>query len=259
MYQKGSITKPLQKYKKLAAILAIATVTCAATLALILNFSNIKYGFEEFVAKQIGAKVESIMVSGVERQDPVALFAALGLKKGSSLVGFDITGAKERIEALDWVKEASVERKLPSTVGLEIEEHVAFARLKLNDGLWLIDGQGELITKSSKAYKELPLFAGKGAAAVAPKLMTLLAKHKEVARHVVGAEYVGERRWDINMASGVKIMLPELETDHALMLLKVLDERRKVLSMKGGAVDLRLKDRIVLRLDAKVASSIGYL
>lgn len=259
MYQKGSITKPLQKYKKLAAVLAIASVTCALVLALVFNFSNIKYGFEEFVAKQIGAKVESILVSGAERQDPVALFAALGLKKGSSLVGFDISAAKERIEALDWVKEASVERKLPSTVRLEIEEHVAFARLKLNDGLWLIDGQGELITKSSEEFDALPLFEGKGAASEAPKLMALLSKHKEIARQVAGASYIGARRWDLNMASGVTIMLPEQETDHALMLLKVLDERRKVLSMKGGAVDLRLKDRIVLRLDAKVASSIGYL
>lgn len=257
--QGTSIHKPMQKYKKIAIVATSATITFALLLTFILNFSAIKYSFEEFVARQIGAKVESIMVSGVERQDPVALFSALGLKKGSSLVGFDITDAKERIEELDWVKEASVVRKLPSTVMLEITEHKAFARLKLNDGQWLIDEKGQLISKSTDEFKDLPLFEGKSAASQASSLMSILKKQPEIAKQLVGALYVSERRWDLKMASGVKIMLPEKEQEHALMLLKVLDERRNVLSMKGGAVDLRLKDRIVLRLDAKVASSVGYL
>ncbi|MBI1364041.1 MAG: FtsQ-type POTRA domain-containing protein [Proteobacteria bacterium] len=212
------------------------------------NWDSVKAEGEEFIARQIGAKVDRIMVTGMVNTNPQAMREALGMKKGDSLVGFSVADARSRIEDLDWVARASVVRELPSTLKVEIEEYKPLARLELNDSTWVIDRDGTLITSHVDGFDKLPLLQGKGAAAQAAGLFALIGEMPELSSRFVGATYVGERRWDLQFSSGVSVMLPEENPGRALRMLKILDSRRGVLAMENGAVDFRLPDRIVLRM-----------
>jgi len=212
------------------------------------NWAYVKAEGEEFIARQIGASVERIEVAGRVNTDLKKLNAALGMRKGDSLVGFSVADARTRIEDLDWVSGASVVRELPSTLRVTIEEYKPLAQLELNDSTWVIDRDGTLITSEVTGFESLPLLRGKGAAGQAAGLFALVREMPELAMQMTGATFVGERRWDLSFKSGVTVMLPEENPARALRMLKVLDSRRNVLSMDNGAIDFRLPDRIVLRV-----------
>jgi cell division protein FtsQ len=80
----------------------------------------------------------------------------------------------------------------------------------------------------------------------------------DLQQHLVAAIRVGDRRWTLKLASGVEIMLPDDNIQEALASLTKLDSERGVLRRDIAAVDLRLLDRITVRLrETAVATPPG--
>ena len=59
---------------------------------------------------------------------------------------------------------------------------------------------------------------------------------------------VAERRWDLRLENGITIRLPEIGEDAAIAEVLRLDREDGLLSRDIAAVDLRLEDRLVIRL-----------
>ena len=57
------------------------------------------------------------------------------------------------------------------------------------------------------------------------------------------------------MKSGVEVLLPEREPEHALTTLVDLDREKKLLSRDIVAVDLRLSDRVTVRQSDAAAAA----
>jgi cell division protein FtsQ len=70
----------------------------------------------------------------------------------------------------------------------------------------------------------------------------------------VAAIRVGDRRWTLTLASGLEIMLPDDNIAEALTSLTKLDEDKGVLKRDIAAVDLRLLDRVTVRLRETAAA-----
>lgn len=213
-----------------------------------------------YVAETTGAVVEKIVVTGAVYTGKDDLQAALGLKKGDSLVGFDAGAARERIEQLPWVRLASVDRMLPDRVNVTIYEHVPLARLVADGKIWIINKDGErIVADTDNAFPGLPLLQGNGAAEAAGTLFAHLSNWPQLLGQLREAEWVGGRRWDLRFVSGVVVQLPEDSKDftaeQALPLLAKLEEARHVLTLNAGQVDLRLPDRVVLRLPDTVGAT----
>lgn len=213
-----------------------------------------------YVAEATGAVVEKIVVTGAVYTGKDDLQTALGLKKGDSLVGFDAGAARERIEQLPWVRLASVDRMLPDRVNVMIYEHVPLARLVAEGTIWVINKDGErIVADTDNAFPGLPLLQGEGAAEHANELFAHLANWPQLLSQLREAQWVGERRWDLRFVSGVVVQLPEQDkdfgTEQALPLLAKLEEARHVLTLNAGEVDLRLPDRVVLRLPETVGAT----
>lgn len=225
------------------------------------NWGHAASTAEEFIARQIDAQLQDVLVSGVVYADPQALRDALALEKGSSLVGFDAQATRQRLQEVTWVKAAAVTRELPSTVRLEITEYAPLARLDVDGDVYVIDREGVQITKpvlgsDTHNFEGLPVLRGMGADKAAASLFYLLEATPEIAKSVRGGTYVGNRRWDLHFDGGVLAKLPEKTPEIALEYLKRLHDERQILNVEGVLVDLRLEDRIVLRLPA---AANGYL
>ena len=213
-----------------------------------------------YVARATGAVVERIVVSGAVYTAKDELQSALGLTRGDSLVGFDARSARGRIEQLPWVRLASVDRMLPDRVNVTVYEHVPLARLVMDGEIWVINKDGQrIVADTNNAFAGLPLLKGDGAADVAGDLFMHLANWPQLLGQLREAEWVGERRWDLRFVSGVVVQLPEASRDfgleQALPLLAKLEEARHVLTLNAGEVDLRLADRVVLRLPEDVGQT----
>jgi cell division protein FtsQ len=59
---------------------------------------------------------------------------------------------------------------------------------------------------------------------------------------------VGDRRWTLRLSSGIDIMLPDDGVTDALNTLVGLDHNRNLLARNIAAVDLRLADRVSVRM-----------
>jgi cell division protein FtsQ len=252
------VSEPVRRVRRLRlpsprqaawSLVVAALCGCAAVAGMYAqqNWGTLSADAEEFVARQIGAKVEKILVSGVVNTSQADLLTALALKKGDTLVGFSASAARDRVEALDWVESASVVRELPSTVRIDIIEKKPLALLAMNDGDWIIDREGQLISPANDDFGHLPLLRGKGAAEQASALFALLAEIPEVMKNLQGATYVGDRRWDVQFVNEITVMLPEENPAKALRLLATLAQVRKIFDARGTVVDLRAPDRVVLR------------
>jgi len=78
--------------------------------------------------------------------------------------------------------------------------------------------------------------------------MEIFRAAKPIIGRVRGLLRVGERRWDVILDRGQKIMLPEKGAVEALQQVLVMDENSRVLSREVSVVDVRNPARPTLRL-----------
>lgn len=91
--------------------------------------------------------VDSVVVEGATRSGSEAVRVASGIDESDPLLLLDASDAAARIEALPWVKEASVDRKLPSTVRIRVTERTPVAVLMRGSTLVLVDATGRGLGK----------------------------------------------------------------------------------------------------------------
>jgi cell division protein FtsQ len=66
---------------------------------------------------------------------------------------------------------------------------------------------------------------------------------------------VADRRWNLRLKNGIDVRLPETNVEQALDRLVALDREKKILSRDILAIDLRLPDRVTVRLSDAAAAA----
>ncbi|MEM6711057.1 MAG: FtsQ-type POTRA domain-containing protein [Pseudomonadota bacterium] len=209
-------------------------------------------------AAKSGFGVRSVRISGLgdTREGDVLDYLSVGPE--TSVVGFDMMAARERVLALPWVRDASVRRVYPDTLLVDIEEHAPFARMLRQGRIFLVTLDGTEITDEvTGAHASLPLVVGEGAPEEASAFFTQLAERPYVLDRVVALERVGERRWTLHMHANVRVFMPETQADIALLRLEGLMREDALLERAVAVVDLRQADQLVVRLVDGAAELMG--
>jgi cell division protein FtsQ len=199
-------------------------------------------------------KLSDVTVEGRDYVSREAILAALAVSSGDSLLGIDLQAARKRLEAIDWVASATVERRLPDTLYVTLKERRAVAIWQNGEDFTLIDKNGRTVRASRMppGAEALLLLGGAGAPEHVGELLLLLAYEPVVARQLRAAVWVGQRRWNLVLSNDVEIWLPEEDAVAALQRLAKLDAENKILSREFGVVDLRLPDKLYLRKRSSV-------
>jgi cell division protein FtsQ len=194
-------------------------------------------------------KLTDVTVEGRDYVEKSAILAALDVKPGDSLLGIDLQASRQKLEAIDWVESATVERRLPDTLYVTLKERRAVAIWQNGAEYTLIDTDGRTVRASRMppGAETLLLLGGAGAPEHVGELLLLLAYEPTVARQLRAAVWVGQRRWNLILTNGVEIWLPEEDAVAALKKLAILDAQQKLLSREFGVVDLRLPDKLYLK------------
>jgi cell division protein FtsQ len=66
---------------------------------------------------------------------------------------------------------------------------------------------------------------------------------------------VGERRWNLRLKNSIDVRLPESDVASALERLVVLDREKNLITRDILAIDLRLPDRVTVRLSDTAAQA----
>ena len=199
-----------------------------------------------------GFNVNDITVEGRKRTQRDDLVAAINVSQGSSIFAIDLDRVHAHIEALPWVEDAVVLRRLPNILHVSLREREPFAFYREPETLALIDRKGVTITRHHlKPFSHLPVFSGEGATLRAAAFMDTLRAYPVLRNRMVAAHWTGKRRWTVQLDHGGRVHLPEGNIGSALDRLMQLEKDRRILAVERQEIDLRLPDRVLLRPKGK--------
>ncbi|WP_157015825.1 cell division protein FtsQ/DivIB [Mesorhizobium xinjiangense] len=230
------------------AATALTAVLFGATAAYGVVLGGHSNAVIQTVTAQGGFAVDDVHISGLRELSEIDVLGAVGLNGWTSLVGFDAAAARDRVAALPWVQSASVRKIYPDQLEVVVEEKDAFAIWQHGSELSLIERSGKVIAPFRGGHAALPLVVGRGAPEEARDIVAMVAGRPVLADRVKGYVRVADRRWDLRLANGVTLRLPEKDVGAAIDDLLAVDARQGLLSRDIAAVDLRIEDRFVVQL-----------
>lgn len=194
-----------------------------------------------------GFGINDVQISGEAETAELAVLEKLEL--GGSLVWFDVEQAQERVASLPWVERAVVRKFYPSTLQVDIEERTPFALWQREGKVYVMDASGtEIVPLDDARFAKLPFMVGATANEKAAQFFLEILAEPKIADQMRAAVFVAGRRWDLHLENGVTVKLPEKDMREALAQLVKLDDERQLLARDVIVVDLRLPDRITVRL-----------
>jgi cell division protein FtsQ len=208
------------------------------------------------LANAAGFRITSVTVNGRKQLTQDEVLAAGGVNGRSSLLFLDAAGVRDSLKRDPWIADATVLKLYPGALQIDITERRPFALWQENGKLSVIADDGVVLEPYvTQRFASLPLVVGKGAETRAKDFLALVAKYPVVNDQLKAAIFVGERRWNLRLKDGLDIRLPETDVGRALAALVKYDREDKLLSRDITAIDMRLPDRLTVRLSEEAAKA----
>jgi len=198
-------------------------------------------------------RAEHIVVSGNRSLADQDVAALLKVHLPDTLVGFDVSRARQALLDNSWIKSASLRKVYPDTVMVNVEEHEPAALWKINGSVKAVASDGHVIHEALLEHADLPQMVGIGANTAGRALLAGMQPYGDLRSRASAYVRVADRRWNLVLRDGPTIMLPEKGWREALVRLQELDRVHSLLDRAITAIDLRLFDRTTLRLNETVS------
>ena len=196
-----------------------------------------------------GFIVTEIQFAGNHHLTDQSLQATLSVNPGTPMAAVDIDAARRRIEGLEWVRASELRRVLPDQLRLRIVEREPIALWQRNKDFIVVDALGEPIEDVAiERFGHLPLIVGEGAPGAFKDLWDFFGFETNFTHQIEAATWVARRRWNLRLANGLEIFLPEGKFGVAWDHLSEAVDMEKLLSMDLLSVDLRKTGQIVVEV-----------
>jgi len=210
----------------------------------------------DVAANALGFRIAAISLSGEKEVSREEILTTAGVTGRVSLLFLDADAARKQLLANPWIGDAAVLKLYPNRLQITITERHAFA-------LWQKDGRVSVIAADGtvlepfveKRYLGLPLVVGRDAERQAKDFLAVIDRYPEIRSALRASILVADRRWDLRLTNGINVQLPETDVETALNRLVELDHDKKLLSRDLTVVDLRLPDRVTVRLSDAAAAA----
>jgi len=241
---------------------AAALLLLAAT-----GYGVVEGGHAEKIAAQVqdicdtaanaaGFNISEIALAGEHEVSRESILTLAGISGRSSLLFLNAARARARLTANPWIAEASVLKLYPGRLRIGISERKPFALWQQDGKVSLIAADGTVLEPYVPArFTHLPLLVGRGAERAGADFVALLERHPALARLVRASVLVADRRWSLHLKNDIEVLLPEHKPDAALSRLAGLDRAKQLLTRDIVSVDLRLADRVTVRLTDAAAAA----
>jgi cell division protein FtsQ len=208
------------------------------------------------VANALGFRITSIALAGQRHITREEILTTAGVTGRTSLLFLDATAARARLKTNPWIAEATVLKLYPGRLHIAITERDAFALWQKSGKVTVIAEDGTVVEPYvAKRFAKLPLVVGPGAELKAKEFLALIDRYPLLRDQLHESTLVAERRWNLQLKNGITVRLPEADVERALELLVQLDRDKKLLSRDVATVDLRLSDRVTVRLSNEAAAA----
>ena len=200
-------------------------------------------------ANAVGFRIAAVAINGRKQLTQDEILAIGGVNGRSSLLFLDAAVVRDRLKANPWIADANVLKLYPDRLQIDVTERSAFALWQQDGRLSVVADDGAVLESYvSRRFTSLPLVVGKGAETRAKDFLALLDRYPQVKSSTRAAILVGERRWNLRLKDGLDVRLPENDIGNALAMLSKLDSEDHLFSRDIVAIDMRLPDRLTVRL-----------
>jgi cell division protein FtsQ len=206
------------------------------------------------MTSRCGLRVEEIMVVGRTHAPTAKILAAIQLKRGDPILTRSVREIQNSLEELSWIRQAQVQRRLPNTLYINLEERQPIAIWQHQKVHYLIDGEGVVISSENVSnFKKLPLVVGGDAPLHVPEILRILDRFPEIRQQVTALVRVGGRRWNVQLREALEVKLPEIHPEEALARLNLLLQQNKIDPSEMATIDLRIDNQMIMRLSPAAA------
>ncbi|WP_273789245.1 cell division protein FtsQ/DivIB [Bartonella sp. ML70XJBT] len=196
-----------------------------------------------------GFVVVDIDISGNKRLTKQDILKILELDVAPSIFTFDVERARSLLEKQAWVQSANVQKIYPNRMRISVVEREPYAIWQHDSIMDIVDHTGRVIVSfKGETVRDLPLVVGQGAQNAAKGFIQALSVYRQVYDRVRSFVRVGDRRWDLVLDNGMRLMLPENGALERLSSLVSSGIMQDLLSRDILSIDLRLADRITVSL-----------
>jgi cell division protein FtsQ len=121
----------------------------------------VAFGARHFATTSDRFGLEHLKLEGATRFSDAQLISLMGIETGDNLFALDVVALERRLVDHPWIESARVQRKLPSTLELQIVEYQARAIAALGDRLYLVTREGHPIVRFDLGERgEYPIVSG---------------------------------------------------------------------------------------------------
>ena len=249
-----------RKIKKFFHFFNIKTLVLLILISLtlpILYSSYFKYKdliLEQFILHKdiilYGSKNKTrpkIIILGNKYIDSKSLLYELNKELNSAKNKSDLFVISNILKKRRLIKKFIISKTPKNFLEIKIKEKNIIGLMKIKDSDYLIDEFNNLIkVKITPNLIHLPIFIGKNSYKSANVILNLI-RQSDINLNYVSFFLLDERRWNINLKNGVKILLPENKILDTLKLLKKIDSKYDILKGNFIEIDLRIYGKYFLK------------
>ena len=215
-----------------------------------------QYGAPQHVlARAVGLGIARVTISGIDQLNEAEVLGAAGVSPKVSLAFLSVSEARERLERVPLIRSASVRKLYPNELIVTLTERQPYALWQHDGELFIIAADGTVIDRvRDERFAGLPLVVGDQANGRTREYLALLEAAGSLKPRIRAGTLVSGRRWTLKMQNGIDVRLPELGAPEAVARLVKLEREQKLLDKDVIAIDLRMADRVVVRLTEEAAS-----
>lgn len=175
----------------------------------------------------------------------------LPIELPASSFDIDLEHLRKTIAALDPVRAVTVRIRPGGVLEVGVIERMPVAVWRTYDKVTLLDETGAHVDEipTRLARPDLPLIAGEGADRAVAEALTLARAAAPLGDRLRGLVRMGERRWDVVLDRGQRVLLPEYGALQALERVIALEKAQDLLSRDVARVDMRLRQRPTVRMN----------
>ena len=202
--------------------------------------------------------VNLMAVDGADEALGADIRTVLPVEFPVSSFDLDLEEMRQTVAALPAVAEAALRVRPGGILQVNVIQRQPVAVFRGPDGLKLIDREGVLIQSiiARAERADLPLITGDGAREALAEGLEIYAVAGPLSTKMRGVVRMGERRWDVVLDSGQRILLPTRDPVMAFERVVALNEAQDLLERDVAVVDMRHPSRPTIRMTEQAVANL---
>ena len=207
---------------------------------LVLNTERLLFGFNS-------DNTPNLIVLGNNYIDKKSLIYELKTKLDEDKNSNKLDLISNVLNKKNLIKKFIITKTSNNLITIKIEEKNIIGLLNIENNNFLIDEFNNIIeTKITPNLFHLPVFIGKNSNKNASVILNLI-KESDINLNYLSFSFVDQRRWNINLKNGVKILLPETKVLDTLKLLNKVTSKYNILNGNFIEIDMRIYGKYFLK------------